>query len=263
MKKGIYTWFGFEIPARERLEAICEAGFSAVMLNWEDDMPEMRHKEGYADLARKLKLEIVNGHLPYEGANDLWRDGLDGDDWMEFLIQSILSAGRSGVPVLVLHAARGTTPPPLSQIGFTRFQRLNDAAEQANVALAIENLHSLSYGMAVLDALDTPFVRACYDAGHHNCYGQDGAFLDRYGARLCAIHLHDNDGRHDQHLLPFTGTIDWPSEMTRIKKTAYRGPITLELGGIPELPMEEHLLAASAAADRLIALWEAAETDSI
>lgn len=75
------------------------------MLNWEDGLPEMRHKEGYADLARKLKLEIVNGHLPYEGANDLWRDGLDGDDWMEFLIQSILSAGRSGVPVLVLHAA--------------------------------------------------------------------------------------------------------------------------------------------------------------
>lgn len=82
MKKGIYTWFGFEIPARERLVAIREAGFSAVMLNWEDGLPEMRHKEGYADLARKLKLEIVNGHLPYEGANDLWRDGLDGDDWI-------------------------------------------------------------------------------------------------------------------------------------------------------------------------------------
>ena len=42
MKKGIYTWFGFEIPARERLEAIREAGFSAVMLNWEDGLPEMR-----------------------------------------------------------------------------------------------------------------------------------------------------------------------------------------------------------------------------
>lgn len=259
MKKGIYTWFGFEVPARERLEAIRSAGFSAVMLNWEDGLPEMRHKEGYADLARELDLEIVNGHLPYEGANDFWCDGQDGDDWTEFLRQSILSAGRCGVPVLVLHAARGTTPPQLSQIGFTRFLRLADAAEQANVVLAIENLRSLPHGMAVLDALDTPFVRACYDAGHHHCYGQDDTFLTRYGARLCAIHLHDNDGKGDQHRIPFTGTIDWPTEMARIKKTAYRGPMTLELGGLPELPMEEHLLAASAAAGRLIALWEAAE----
>lgn len=259
MKKGIYTWFGFEIPARERLEAIREAGFAAVMLNWEDGLPEMRHKEGYADLARELGLEIVNGHLPYEGANDLWRDGQDGDDWTTFLTGSILSAGRCGVSALVLHTARGTTPPPLSAIGFSRFRRLADAAEQANVLLAIENLHSLAHGMAVLDALDTPFVRACYDAGHHNCYGQDDAFLDRFGARLCAIHLHDNDGRHDEHRIPFTGTIDWPTEMARIKKTAYRGPITLELGGLPELSMEEHLFAAGAAADRMIALWQAAE----
>lgn len=259
MKKGIYTWFGYELPARERLSAIREAGFSAVMLNWADGLPEMPHKEGYTDLARALDLEIVNGHLPYENANDLWRDGQDGDDWTEFLRQSILSAGRCGVPALVLHAARGTTPPPLSEIGFSRFHRLAETAEQANVVLAIENLYSLSYGMAVLDALDTPFVRACFDAGHHNCYGQDGAFLDRYGARLCAIHLHDNDGMNDQHRIPFTGTVDWPAEMARLKKTAYRGPMTLELGGVPELPMEEHLLAASEAADRLIALYEGAQ----
>lgn len=259
MKKGIYTWFGYELPARERLEAIRSAGFSAVMLNWVDELPEMRHKEGYADLARALNLEIVNGHLPYDGANDLWRDGQNGDDWTEFLRQSILSAGRCGVPALVLHAARGTMPPPLSEIGFSRFRRLAEAAEQANVLLAIENLYSLSYGMAVLDALDTPFIRACYDAGHHHCYGQDDTFLTRYGARLCAIHLHDNDGMDDQHRIPFTGTIGWQAEMARLKKTAYRGPMTLELGGLPELPMEEHLLSASAAADRLIALYEGAE----
>lgn len=258
LKKGIYTWFGFEIPARERLAAIRSADFSAVMLNWADGLPEMRHKEGYADLARKFELEIVNGHLPYDGANDLWRDGSDGDAWTDLLEKSILSAGRSGVPALILHAARGCTPPPVSQIGFSRFRRLADAAEVAGVLLAVENLYSLAYGMAVLDALDSPFVRACYDAGHHCCYGQDGAFLDRYGARIAAIHLHDNDGANDQHRIPFTGTIDWPTEMARIKKTAYRGALTLELGGVPELPMEEHLLAASEAADRLIALYESA-----
>jgi len=258
LKKGIYTWFGFELPARRRLLAIREAGFSAVMLNWVDDLPEMRHKEGYADLARELDLEIVNGHLPYDGANDLWRDGPDGDDWADLLENSILSAGRAGVPTLILHAARGTKPPPVSPTGFSRFRRLAGAAEEAGVLLAVENLRSLGHGMAVLDALDTPGVRACYDAGHHSCYGQDSTFLDRYGARIAAIHLHDNDGTDDQHRIPFTGVIDWPSEMARIQKTAYRGPLTLELGGLPELPMEKHLLAASAAADRLIALYESA-----
>ena len=245
-------------PRCERLLAIRAAGFSAVMLNWVDDLPEMQHKEGYADLARELGLEIVNGHLPYDGANDLWRDGPDGDAWTNLLKKSILSAGRANVPVLILHAARGTTPPPVSPVGFARFRRLADAAAESGVLLAVENLHSLCHGMAVLDALDTPGVCACYDAGHHSCYGQDGAFLERYGARIAAIHLHDNDGTDDQHRIPFTGVIDWPAEMARIKKTAYRGALTLELGGVPELPMKEHLLAASAAADRLIALYESA-----
>lgn len=258
MKKGLYTWFGYEIPARERLLAMRGAGFEAIMLHWADDQPEMRRKEDYADLARACNLEIVNGHLPYERINDVWLDTLDGEEETNFLKKSILSAGRAGVPVLILHAARGPMPPPFSPAGFARFRRLADAADQAGVLLAVENLRSLSYGMAVLDALDAPSVRACYDAGHHHCYGQDGAFLDRYGARLAAIHLHDNDGTDDQHRIPFTGTVDWAAEMARIRKTAYRGPLTLELGGLPELPAEEHLLAASAAADRLIALYESA-----
>lgn len=228
------------------------------MLHWEDDMPEMRRKEDYADLARATNLEIVNGHLPYERINDLWLDTPDGEEETALLQKSILSAGRAGVPVLVLHAARGPQPPPFSSVGFARFRRLADAAKDAGVLLAVENLRSIGHGMAVLDALDVPSVRACYDAGHHHCYGQDGAFLDRYGARTAAIHLHDNDGAADQHRIPFTGTVDWAAEMARIKKTAYRGALTLELGGRPEQPMEEHLLAAGAAADRLIALYESA-----
>ena len=35
-------------------------------------------------------------------------------------------------------------------------------------------------------------------------------WLDKLKGRLSSIHLHDNDGRSDQHRIPFTGTVDWP-----------------------------------------------------
>jgi sugar phosphate isomerase/epimerase len=52
--------------------------------------------------------------------------------------------------------------------------------------------------------------------------------LGLYGARLAALHLHDNNGRKDSHLLPGLGTIDWQRVSARLKKTGYQGAISLE-----------------------------------
>ena len=49
-----------------------------------------------------------------------------------------------------------------------------------------------------------------------------------YGDRLKAIHLQDNGGSHNQHQLPFDGSIDWLLIMEKLKKTGYNGAITLE-----------------------------------
>ena len=82
-----------------------------------------------------------------------------------------------------------------------------------------------------------------------------------FGDRLIAVHLHDNDGTSDQHLVPFTAKIDWTQQMSAIAATGYSGPTMLECKtGRPEsttggeLTAEQWLNKAYNAAKNLDAL---------
>ena len=41
-------------------------------------------------------------------------------------------------------------------------------------------------------------------------------------------HVHDNDGRHDDHLIPYAGTIDWDAAMMETQKIGYDGVLMFE-----------------------------------
>lgn len=43
-----------------------------------------------------------------------------------------------------------------------------------------------------------------------------------------AVHLQDNGGKHNQHQLPFDGSIDWVEVMNSISLTGYKGATSLE-----------------------------------
>jgi len=45
------------------------------------------------------------------------------------------------------------------------------------------------------------------------------------------VHLHDNDGTKDEHLLPGHGTVDWSSYMVELGRCGYRRPLMFEAGG--------------------------------
>lgn len=44
-----------------------------------------------------------------------------------------------------------------------------------------------------------------------------------------ALHLNDNDGKGDQHLMPFDGNINWDTVMKKITDIQYKGATTLEI----------------------------------
>jgi len=55
------------------------------------------------------------------------------------------------------------------------------------------------------------------------------AQLDKHKDRLIAIHLHDNDGKADQHKPLFTGTVPWAQLARIIAASAYKKCISMEL----------------------------------
>ena len=66
-----------------------------------------------------------------------------------------------------------------------------------------------------------------------HCYDADNASIGNLRARkdrLIAIHMHDNDGSGDQHLLPFRGTVDWNLLTGIIAQSSYKKCVSLETG---------------------------------
>jgi len=137
---------------------------------------------------------------------------------------------------MVVHLSSGNTPPPVSAVGITRLERLIEAAEAMRVRLAFENMRIAEYTRYALDNCDSSFVGFCYDTGHENFWTRDINWLSLYGNRLFAVHLHDNNGETDAHLLPFDGNIDWQIIAKALPLSAYNGCTALECEFNPKGP---------------------------
>ena len=55
--------------------------------------------------------------------------------------------------------------------------------------------------------------------------------IKRIGSRVICTHLHDNDGKKDQHLPPFKGIISWEQFLRGPTAAGYGGTYTFECGG--------------------------------
>ena len=53
--------------------------------------------------------------------------------------------------------------------------------------------------------------------------------LESHADRLSALHLHDNFGLSDDHMLPFDARIDWRGMAQRLKNRIGSLPLTLEV----------------------------------
>ena len=97
-----------------------------------------------------------------------------------------------------------------------------------------ENVEELLY---ILDGLDSPNFGICLDTGHLNAYGDKDQyrFIQKAGKKLKALHVHNNDGTHDQHIMPYCrGNIDFDVMVRGLREVGYDGIMNYEI------PAENH-----------------------
>jgi sugar phosphate isomerase/epimerase len=116
-------------------------------------------------------------------------------------------------------------------------------AAKLGVGLAIENMfiHTNSCPacfaasaddlVELVDKLgDDKVFGLCWDTGHGNLNKVDQVqALHTMGKRLKALHVNDNKGVWDDHILPFHGTIAWIPFMKALGEIGYEGDFTYEI----------------------------------
>ncbi|MFA9380413.1 MAG: sugar phosphate isomerase/epimerase family protein [Acetanaerobacterium sp.] len=222
---------------------LCEAMNPSSRLRgdgWEQYVAEI------AEIGRRFGVEFRQSHLPYYdifGTADEAKVQL-----MEELIRrSILASGMLGVSWAVTHPGTVYTAGHNAHASHIKnleyYRRHLETAKQAGVGIALENdfeyrstPYQRIYAASVeelcelCDAFASTHIGICYDFGHaHLTGGFHRQNLNRIGKRLKAVHVQDNHGMKDEHLMPFFGTIDWADAMAGLAECGYEGELTYEI----------------------------------
>ena len=205
--------------------------------------------------ADELGMDFEFIHAPFDKINDMWKNE-DGECLpYDNYITSIDVASKVGVRAIIVHLSSGWFCPEICDKGLARFDKLVEYAKEKGVIIAIENLRkkgNFAYMMDRYEKCDN--VKFCYDVGHEHCYTANIDVMDICGERAIFTHVHDNRGRdknnwyanHDEHKLPYDGSIDYQHVVNKLDEYGYTGSIMLEVFSsvYPDLSGDEFLKTA-------------------
>ncbi|HOO42003.1 MAG TPA: sugar phosphate isomerase/epimerase family protein [Syntrophales bacterium] len=112
------------------------------------------------------------------------------------------------------------------------FRAFLPRAEELACPICVENVYETEPTMLrrLLDGVDSPFFRFCFDTGHCNVFSDApmGSWIDVMSPYLGQLHIHDNQGVKDQHLPPGDGKFPFADLFAVLKKRRLKPVITLE-----------------------------------
>ncbi len=143
---------------------------------------------------------------------------------------------------MILHmgGSRETADPRKRDAAFSTLEHLVLHAHHCGVTICLENTTSEmgdpAYLRAFVDETRLSGLRFNFDIGHaHLSDGPEEERVensfDSLRDLVASVHLHDNHGDKDEHLPPYSGSIDWPAAVKMLKTTPEgdKLPIVLEL----------------------------------
>lgn len=263
MKIATTNWEMFErLGSKEAsLRALAEAGFDACDFSMWDDLWHEGHWDAsdaefdahYIQLkkvADACGLIIDQTHAPFpttcgDEHEDAYRLGI--------IRRAIRATALLGCKYTVVHPAKhmDKNPDPgfalAARYNLDMYASLIPDLEQAGVSIAIENMfhRNRATGLVVqsycsltpdlltaVNTLGRKHFCVCLDVGHAVLVGKSPADMVReLGDALGVLHVHDNNGLNDQHLLPGLGIVDWDAFCLALRECHFSGTFSLEATG--------------------------------
>ena len=147
-------------------------------------------------------------------------------------------AAEAGGSMVILHPGAGHVQDEERaqrlRAGRESLEQVLEQSAPLPVRFAVENMLPGRIGdcaadlTALLKSLPEGRVGFCYDTGHARLCAEGLEVGRCMGGRMIAIHLQDNLGESDDHLMPFDGTLDWALVARLLDEAGYDGPYMLE-----------------------------------
>ncbi|MBO4217240.1 MAG: sugar phosphate isomerase/epimerase [Clostridia bacterium] len=268
-----------KIGEERAFDIIKKAGFDAVDYNFDEylsysDVTHQRFEgvmfDGCREYFSEVKKKLDASGLAAGQAHAPFPTYLPGDDrsneiLIDVMKRSIEAAAILKAPYLVIHPRFNTTfdkrftPEEEYEVNRKFYLALADTLRGSGVTCCLENMWTCAspwrkiYADVCGDPSDTAemidklnaeagedLFGYCYDVGHSLICGLDPyRFMLKLGKRIKVFHIHDVDGVHDSHLLPFLGVGEWRTFARGVAAIGYDYSLNLEAGNFYNLCGEE------------------------
>ena len=241
-----YGVYGFE----GAIEKISAQGYDCIdyqgFVNIETDFFKLAIDEFEAELLRQKALFTSHG-LTVSQAHAPWRTPKDGDPeerkrWICAMKKAIYGTHVLGCTRFVVHPLlpymdTDKNRDEVWDMNVAFLCELCDFASQYGIRVCFENMpfkdfpiSTVEHDLEMLERVSRENLRICLDTGHAAIFlGSDIAPAVRMiGDKLEAVHIHDNMGDADSHLVPGDGIIDWDGFSSALAEIGYKNVISIE-----------------------------------
>ena len=249
MKLGIWSTYYYDMSPEGAVKEFLKNGIDAcelsdehgeMLLNRNDDV--VATGRAFAQFLKEQNFSIPQGHLW------LYVRICENPDTMERLFRWVDLYEAIGIRNMVLHCD-DSIPAELgfearAEKNIEQLKRLAAYVEGKDVTICLENLRDITRNadelLYIIDRVGSDHFGICLDTGHLNLTDKNQrAFILKAGKRLHALHIADNEGERDQHLMPFTcGKVDFCEVVRALREVGYDGLFNLEIPGEWRIPLE-------------------------
>ena len=206
--------------------------------------------EEFVSFLSRLKSKLDDYELQIVQLHAMWEPKFEFEnqnkDMFIYYRKAIEGASILGAKYVVVHpiAVRGKyiwDKAPLEELKAVNkvfFSRLVKVAEEKGVYIAIENLpftnvkdfFSGSGTLNFVKELNHPNIVMCLDTGHFNMLKDENIydFLLKGKDKIKCLHIHDNRGDSDYHLMPYLGTFKWEEFLKGLNDIHFDGVLSFE-----------------------------------
>ena len=169
---------------------------------------------------------------------------------VKYFIKDIKGAEILGCKNVVIHPflpyveGEKIDTEKIRKVNSELFCKLLPIATDCGVTICAENQPFKAFEMSrvsdvkrLVREIDSPNLKVCLDTGHANLFKDDiGEDVRLLGEDLACLHVHDNKGNWDQHLIPYQGNIEWNGFLSALKEIGYKGTFSLETYIATQMP---------------------------
>ena len=200
---------------------------------------------------QQMRDALALGQLPCDSLHGIFGEEFDPSSPSEQLRRSAVDTYKAegalaqslGGSIVIVHCStirRDGVPAAERALRVKQLRKsivdLGRWGQSAGVTYAFENLpsyHVIGSDIAelagMIGELAAPATGLCFDTGHANMVGDPAAALAQAGEELIYVHLSDNSGGADDHLMPTYGTIDIDAIARQLHAMQFDGTIMLEV----------------------------------